>query len=487
MSTTYSRRAADASNVTFAKPPAADDWFLDGLTWFVGGVVHVLAGIPVLGLSVIAAGVSLWWSREHGWLLPLVGLGLLVAALVTLRFLSPRVFEAVVGDPVISSWRKTLLFERWWQPAMVCSGLAYRPGGRQEALPQLRTVHSHRGVDEVRVRMLPGQTVADFGTQAEGLANTFKATDCRVRSVPRKPQHVDLTFIRRDPLARDFAAPECPETVGDLAALPIGVDERSRPALVPGLYASTLIAGESGAGKSSAIWAYLAALAPAIRSGLVEVWAIDAKGGMELAMGRGLFRHVAYGEADGTAWQGDIADLLDDAVVAMQHRQARLRGVTRKHVPTRAEPLIVVLIDELAAITAYVTDNACKKRIVSALGMLLSQGRAPGVSVIAATQDPRKEVVQMRDLFTHRIALRTAEAETADLVLGDGARARGAQTHRIAESTPGVAYLVADGQPEPVRFRFFHLDDTAIASLSDHVRSPLTELRVIDDRPQDAA
>lgn len=72
-------------------------------------------------------------------------------------------------------------------------------------------------------------------------------------------------------------------------------------------------------------------------------------------------------------------------------------------------------------------------------------------------------------------------------MLGDGARARGAQTHLIAESTPGVAYLVADGQPEPIRFRFFQLDDAAITALTDHVRMPLPELRVVDDRPQDAA
>lgn len=487
MSAAYTRRPSEASSVTFAKPTAPNDWFLDGLGWFFGGVMHVLVGIPVLGLLVVAVGVSMWWAGDYGWLLPAACSALLIAALVALRLVWPRGFEAMVADPVVRSWRKTLVYERWWQPAMVCSDLAYRPGGQQEAIPQLRSVRSHRGVDVVRVRMLPGQTVALFGAHAEGLANTFKAGGCRVRSVPRRPQLVDLTFIRRDPLARAFPVTDCSADVGDLTALPIGIDERSRPALAPVLYASTLLAGESGAGKSSAIWAYLAALTPGIRAGLVEVWAIDAKGGMELAMGGGLFRRTAFGDGAGTAWQNDIADLLDEAVIAMQQRQNRLRGISRKHRPTRTEPLIVVLIDELAAITTYVTDNACKKRIVAALGLLLSQGRAPAVSVIAATQDPRKEVVQMRDLFTHRVALRTSEAETADLVLGDGARARGAQTHLIAESTPGVAYLVADGQPEPIRFRFFQLDDAAITALTDHVRMPLPELRVVDDRPQDAA
>ena len=36
----------------------------------------------------------------------------------------------------------------------------------------------------------------------------------------------------------------------------------------------------------------------------------------------------------------------------MRERQDRLRGVTRLHTPSTDEPLIVVLIDELAALTA---------------------------------------------------------------------------------------------------------------------------------------
>lgn len=489
MTSPYKRPTAEVGTVTFGKNRSASgDWALDALESIVGAVLRVLVGIPILGLAVVAGSVSWWWSLDHGWQVPAIALGGLLGLAVLLRVAAPALFERCVADPIVSSWRKTVLYERWWQPTMACSGLAYRPGSQQEALPQLKRVRSHRGVDVVRVRMLPGQTVSSFGSVSEGLATSFRAQSCRVRSVPRRPQDVDLRVVRRDPLAAVVAPPEPAESL-DLHALHVGRDELCRPATMPVLYASTLLAGEPGAGKSSAIWSYLLAMAPGIRAGLMQVWAIDAKGGMELSMGQPLFRRAAFGEgAEGAAWQADIADLLDEAVQVMQRRQAVLRGVSRKHVPTTAEPLIVVLIDELAAITSYITDNALKKRINAALSLLLSQGRAPGVSVIAATQDPRKEVVQMRDLFTHRIAFRTAEADTGDLILGDGARARGALTAAIPTSTPGVAYLVADGEPEPVRFRFFFMVDADIRRLVERVRRPRLVVSSEEPyRPGDAA
>jgi S-DNA-T family DNA segregation ATPase FtsK/SpoIIIE len=109
-------------------------------------------------------------------------------------------------------------------------------------------------------------------------------------------------------------------------------------------------------------------LAPGIRDGLVQVWAIDPKGGMELAPGRALFTRFVYGDPeDNTLYELDFAHVLEDAVMVMRARQATLRGVTRLHTPTVAEPLVVVVIDELASLTAYVVDRDAKRRITAAL------------------------------------------------------------------------------------------------------------------------
>jgi S-DNA-T family DNA segregation ATPase FtsK/SpoIIIE len=132
-----------------------------------------------------------------------------------------------------------------------------------------------------------------------------------------------------------------------------------------------------------------------------------------------------------------------------------------------AEPFIVVVVDELASLTAYVTDRDAKRRIAAALSLLLSQGRAVGVTVVGALQDPRKEVLPFRDLFPTRLALRLAEAAQVGLVLADGARARGARCDEIPESLPGVGYVGIDGEAEPVRVRFSYISDEHVADLVD--------------------
>ncbi|MEE3919045.1 hypothetical protein V2I01_13570 [Micromonospora sp. BRA006-A] len=55
------------------------------------------------------------------------------------------------------------------------------------------------------------------------------------------------------------------------------------------------------------------------------------------------------------------------------------------------EPLIVVVIDEIAALLAYLPDSEIRTRITQALGLLLSQGAGLGVLVVAATQDPARK------------------------------------------------------------------------------------------------
>ena len=129
-------------------------------------------------------------------------------------------------------------------------------------------------------------------------------------------------------------------------------------------------------------------LGPAVRRGMVEVWALDPKGGMELAAGASLFARFVHGR------DTEFADTLEAAVASTQRRQQTLRGQSRFHEPSTDEPLVVLLIDELAALTGYVGDRETKRRIANALGLLLSQGRAVGVVVVAAVQDPRKDTIR---------------------------------------------------------------------------------------------
>jgi S-DNA-T family DNA segregation ATPase FtsK/SpoIIIE len=184
---------------------------------------------------------------------------------------------------------------------------------------------------------------------------------------------------------------------------------------------------------------------------------------MELALGRELFARYEFAEYEA------MADMLDELVSVMRRRQADLSGRVRVHTPTLGEPLYVLVIDELSALTAYLYDSDLKARMLASLGLLLSQGAGLGVLVVAATQDPRKETVALRDLFPTRIGLRLNEPNHVNLILGDDARDRGALCDQIPNDPAhqGIGYVHLDSQPEPARVRFSYLTDDDIRAMAD--------------------
>jgi S-DNA-T family DNA segregation ATPase FtsK/SpoIIIE len=145
----------------------------------------------------------------------------------------------------------------------------------------------------------------------------------------------------------------------------------------------------------------------------------------------------------------------------MSARARRLFGVTREHRPSVDEPLIVILVDELASLTAYATREE-RTRINTALAKLISKGRAVGVVLVGALQDPRKETVPFRSLIPTRIALALVEPAETDLVLGQGARDRGADCSRIPLRS-GIGWVWCDGEAEPTRVRASWVGDADIA------------------------
>lgn len=448
----------------------------------VGAVRHWRAW-PAVALVVIA--VDVW--QTFGWVPHL-----LVAALVAVSggvwwCKGRESFHRRVVLRLLSSWRRLWVYRRQWREVMTLCGLVkkYDQGVK---LPELLSVTCSEGTDEVLLRMPRGQNPEVYHKAARDLAYSFGTRHCRVfsrrpaaparsgrlawvlRTADRvryrdRPRHLRLVFIRRDPLTRIVAPLPIPARP-DFTALPMGLREDLAVYALRLLATHVLIGGATRMGKGSVIWSLLRALAPDIRSGLVRVWAIDPKGGMELSIGRPLFSR--YCDDD---WSR-MADLLDDAVMRMRARQQILRGKVRVHTPTVDEPLILVVIDELATLLAFLPDSEIRNRIAQALGLLLTQGAGLGVLVVAATQDPRKEIVTVRDFFPTRIALGLTERGHVDLLLGDGARDRGALADQIPISAKGVGYVLLDGQPEPARVRFSYLPDDVIRDLAATFPAP---------------
>ena len=139
----------------------------------------------------------------------------------------------------------------------------------------------------------------------------------------------------------------------------------------------------------------------------------------------------------------------------------------------------MILVDEVAFLTAYQPDRKLRERIMNALATLTTQGRAVGYCVVAALQDPRKDVLAIRTLFPDRIAMRLDEPEQADMVLGDGARDRGAACELISPDPAtgaGVAYVRLESEPDPVRVRAGWVADADIRAMADQCLPELAGL-----------
>jgi len=419
------------------------------LLWFV---------IRHPGLDVVAgAGVLVWVNT--GWQGLATLAGVVVTCLAALRLASPRWFTRLISAPARNRWR-WWCYRRRWQAVMTISRLAPLYQGRM-LLPVLGQVASSRFTDRVTVGMVSGQSPKDFADRAEGLAHGFGVRQCRVRSGP--PGTIVLELVRRDALAEPMPALPIPD-VPDLRALPVGRREDGAVLAIRLHGTHLLIAGATGAGKGSWLWGLIRAMLPAMAAGLVRVLACDPKL-MELAFGRDLFEQHGRYAAD----PADIAAVLEDAVADMQARAARFAGKQRDHNPTAEHPFTVVVVDEIAFLTAYQADRKLRERTLAALATLTTQGRAVGYCVVAALQDPRKEVLNIRNLFPDKIALRLDEPSQADLVLGDGARDRGAACDQISSDPhtgAGVGFIRLEADPDPVRVRAAFVSDADIRAMT---------------------
>jgi S-DNA-T family DNA segregation ATPase FtsK/SpoIIIE len=420
-------------------------WLL--LAWAV--VKRPLLGIPVAVFTGLVVLVGMHDAQA-------LAIYLLVA-LGVWRRAHRASFDRLVGRWLRSGWVRWWTYERHWRNTMLQSGLGKRTRMR-EAVPKIQTVTSTPLCDRVLVRMLLGQCTEDYQRVAAELGHSFGAEVCRVRE--DRPGRVWLEFRTADPLLEAIPALPVRETV-DLRSVQVGLQEDGEPWRLRVLGTHLLLAGVTESGKSSVLWSLLRGLAPAIRDGTVVVWALDPKGGMELGPGEALFARFCAEDFEA------MADILDEAVAVTQERTRRCRQAgVRLHTPTVAEPLILVVIDEVATLTAYQPDRKLRARIDRSVALLLSQGRGPGVSVLAALQDPRTEVMGFRNLFPTRVALQLDEAGHVDMVLGPGARDQGALCDKIPDTTRGVGYVRVHGIREPTRVRAAYVTDDDIRAMA---------------------
>ena len=410
---------------------------------------------PMISLPAIA---SMWIAVSYGPLFGLLATAWSGLALTAWFLLSPNTFRHWVSLRLRTQWRTWWIYRGRWSAICTLCGLTATLDART-LVPALRSVSIGATSDVLVTRLLTGQSVADWQNRSDVLAEAFRASRVTIR--PIKPGTISITAHHGDPLATPIPLPHpAPDAAVDPAQLRLGVTDAGRWWNLPVLGQHILVAGATGSGKGSVLWSIVAGLAPGVRTGWVRLLVVDPKGGMEFGRGHTLFNGFAHDNGEHTL------ALLRAATNVMQLRAQRLRGQTRLHAPTTAEPLIVLIVDEIASLTAYIGDRKIKTEVEQLLGLLLSQGRAVGVSVVAAVQDPSKEVLPIRQLFSIRVGLRMTETTQTTMVLGAAAREAGAVCEHIPTSTPGVGYVCMDGSAEPLRVRAFHVTDPDIDGLT---------------------
>ncbi|MGP4024197.1 FtsK/SpoIIIE domain-containing protein [Actinomadura sp. 3N407] len=460
--------AVEAQRDPFAAPKWAPPvWHMpEGLVLLVNAVRALVRTVVFLVRNIVpvsaAAGLG-WLGYRFGWTVLVLVLALALVVLGVWAGVDRPSFVRWAVRPARARWRLVWVYRRDWQPVLVTAGLTKVHKGR-EYLPSLVRVRCGPTSDRVLVRMLKGQAPDAWERVAVNLAHGFGATLARVRDGDR-PGRIWLEFVRRDALAEPIPALPVPDASDvDLRALPVGRAEDGSPWRLRLLGTHVLIAGATGAGKGSVIWSTIRALLPLLLGGLVEVWAIDPKR-MELSFGRALFERYGRYSSDPS---GGMVALLETAAEDMNARAERFAGVTRSFTPSHEFPFRVIVVDELAFLTAYCPERDLRKRAESALAVLTTQGRSVGYCVIGAQQDARKEVNNLRNLFPDRIALRLDEDEQVDMVLGDGARDRGAladQISSVPEIGAGVGFVRLETSPDPVRVRAAFVSDADIRAM----------------------
>ncbi|MGH3937560.1 MAG: FtsK/SpoIIIE domain-containing protein [Pseudonocardiaceae bacterium] len=446
------------------------EWRVAGWVVRHPGMVAVPGGLAAsvieLGVTatgcvvvVVAAGVGAWY-RGH-----------------------PRSFDATAGRWLRAQRRRWSVYvgPRWRRVVRECDVTRIERGTHAVLVPRLVRVRcATASIDVLTVAMVAGQKPSVFEERCEELAHALgvrRVTVCRVG-----PGRIALIVERGDPFPETIPAPEIPEDSRDvdLTALGVGEDEYGQDFTIRLPGRCLLVAGTMGAGKGSLIWAPLRGIGPMIRDGLVRVWVIDLKGGMETARGRALFAE----------WASDVTGALRILRAFRDHmraRQALLKAARLRNFTLSVDtPFEWLVIDELAMLSAY-ADRVEVREAMSLLGEIQTQGRAIGFGVAAYVQEPTKDIVDTRDLFTERVCLAVTSASHVDMVLGEGARDRGALADQIPldEDHAGIGFVVAQRSRRITRIRASYVTDEEIdelvATCAPHTR--LTPVPVVVERP----
>ncbi|MBB4906362.1 FtsK/SpoIIIE domain-containing protein [Actinophytocola algeriensis] len=416
--------------------------------------------------SLLVPGALGWGCAELGPVTMGVGAGAAAAAAGAWYRGHPDSFDRVVTPRVRSARRRWWTYRggRWRKAMQDCELFTTHRKTGADHFPRVVKVRAHSPtVDTVWVELARGQSARSFTDRVEELCSALNVERIGIEKV--KPRVVGLVVQHAEPFTEVIDAPEMPadSDAVDLSSIYLGDDEFGgdwRESLNGNHW---FVAGATGAGKNSIGWSLLRTLAPLIRDGLVRLWVCDPKQ-MEFAK----LAPIAHRYA---ATDEDCADLIADYVDDLKTAQQDLGGKGKRTLTVSVEtPVNLLILDEMGALLAYGDYARDNRRNLAVVG---SQGRSSGHHMVGFVQEPTKDTVPVRDLFTVRVCLRLTAAGQVDGVLGEDARLRGALADEIPNvpETAGIGYVVRPRTRVPMRVRAAYVDDREIDQLVNFVRT----------------
>ena len=197
----------------------------------------------------------------------------------------------------------------------------------------------------------------------------------------------------------------------------------------------------------------------------VVIWAIDLRPGAELRPWAPCPGRLATTPAQAAA-------LPAGAVTIVSARAQHLAGHgKREWQPSPARPALVIIINEYAELAGDAPDA------MSDTGTIARPGRAPAVTLAAATQRPTQKVMgqgAVRSQMNIRISFRVEEQRDVDLIPGQGKLKAGWHAHKL--SAPGKFLISSPEHDTPRRARAYLVTDDDVGDTVARyagTRSPL--------------
>ena len=298
-----------------------------------------------------------------------------------------------------------------------------------------------------RLRLARGQTIADVMAKIPAIESGFGTHRNAIRVCPTPDDlanRCELRVLDCDPHA-DAVRWHGPSVSSITEPIDMGPFEDAEPCRVLFLRRHAIFGGATGSGKSGGLNELLANLAAC---GDVVIWAIDLKRGVEFQPWAPCLGRLA------TTPQ-EAASLLADAVAILFARAQWLADHGKRGwEPSPSMPALVIIIDEYAELAEDAPDAMSDTDTIARLG------RAPAVTLVAATQRPTQKVMgqgAVRSQMNIRISFRVEEQRDVDLILGQGKLKAGWQAHKL--NAPGKFLVSAPEHDTPRRARAYLVTD----------------------------